>query len=163
MSLPELDREGRINILEIWEFHLEKSQKHLAESFWDTIVIPYWDWCEHQHYLALTDGDTERSKFWELLPLSYDTFPKAVKRAIHRPPSSLGQVYSFLKRILKTDFATRYPDEFTALLIVLIQIDQYPYGNKDNWGKLWHSIKDSGAKKIGELRDELAKKKVIDE
>jgi hypothetical protein len=163
VSLPELDREGRINILGIWEFHLERSQKHLAESFWNTIIIPYWDWCERQRYLALPDGDTERFKFWDLLPLSYEAFPKAAKRAIHLAPSRLDQVYAFPERLLKTNFSTLYPEEFSNLLLVFIQADQNPLWHKDVWEKLWDSVKNSGTKKLTRLRDELARKKVISE
>lgn len=161
VSLSELDREGRVHILEMWEHHLEKSQKHLAVSFWEDIIIPYWDWYERQHYLALPDGDTERFKFWELLPLSHEAFPKAVKRAIRLAPSRLDQVYRFPERLLKTNFSTLYPEEFSNLLLVFIQVDQNPLWHNDVWEKLWDSVKNSGTKKLAKLRDELARKKVI--
>jgi hypothetical protein len=145
----------------MWVNHLEKSQKNLAESFWETIIIPYWDWCERQGYLALPDGNTERFKFWELLPLSYEAFPKAAKRAIRLAPSQLNHVYRFPERLLKTNFSSLYPEEFSNLLFVFIQAIQNLLWDKDVWEKLWDSIKNSGTKKLAKLRDELARKKVI--
>ena len=82
-----IDREGRINILAMWKQHLDRAEKPLAESFWNTTIIPYWDWCERQRYLVLPNGNKERFRFWELIPYSYQIFNRAVKRAVNLAPS----------------------------------------------------------------------------
>ena len=156
-----IDREGRINILAMWQLHLDKAEKPIAESFWNTTIIPYWDWCERQRYLALPSGNTERSKFWELIPYSYQVFTKAVKRAVNLAPSGLDRVYSFLEELLKTDFSAIYPEAFTNLLLAFIKAEQNPRWHKNEWEKLWDSVKNSGAKRLGKLKDELARDGVI--
>ncbi|MBW2004818.1 MAG: hypothetical protein JRI72_09430 [Deltaproteobacteria bacterium] len=156
-----IDREGRINILAMWQQHLARAEKPIAESFWNTTIIPYWDWCERQRYLALPDGNTERFRFWELIPYSYQVVTKAVKKAVNLAPSGLDHVYPFHKELLKTDFSVLYPEEFTCLLLAFIQADQNPRWHKDEWEKLWDSVKNSGAKRLGKLKDELARKRGI--
>lgn len=153
-----IDREGRINILEMWQRHLDRAEKPIAESFWNTTIIPYWDWCERQRYLALPDGDTERFRFWVLIPYSHQLFTKAVKRAVKFAPSDLNDVYQFNDDLLKTDFSVLYPEEFVSLLLAVIQADQNPRWHKEEWEKLWDSVKNSKAKKLGKLKDELARK-----
>ena len=153
-----IEREGRIHILEMWQQHLARAEKPVAESFWNRIIIPYWDWCERQRYLALPDGNTERFRFWELIPYSYQLFTKAVKKAVNFAPSGLDDVYLFHDELLKTDFSVLYPEEFASLLLAFIQVDQNPRWHKDEWEKLWNSVKNSGAKRLGKLKDELARK-----
>jgi hypothetical protein len=68
----------------------------------------------------------------------------------------------FTEEILKNDYSISYPEEFTNFLLALLQADQNPEWTNDRWEKLWVSIKDSGTKKVGKLRDELARKKLID-
>lgn len=153
-----IDREGRINILEMWQRHLDRAEKPIAESFWNTTIIPYWDWCERQRYLALPDGNTERFRFWALIPYSHQLFTKVVKRAVKFAPSDLNDVYQFNDDLLKTDFSVLYPEEFVSLLLAVIQADQNPRWHKEEWEKLWDSVKNSKAKKLGKLKDQLAKK-----
>ena len=155
-----IDREGRIHILEMLREYLVRAEKPTAGGFWNRIIIPYWDWCERQRYLSLPDGNTERFKFWELIPYSHELFTKAVKRATTLASVKCDDVHLFIEELLKTDYSILYPDEFVSLLLAFIEMDQNPRWHKEEWEQLWNSVEKSGAKKLGRLKDQFAKKAV---
>ena len=67
----------------------------------------------------------------------------------------LSSIDSILARIDELD---KQQEEFVSLLLAVIQADQNPRWHKEEWEKLWDSVKNSKAKKLGKLKDQLAKK-----
>jgi len=153
-----LDEEGRLKLLEMWELHLEKAGKDVAEKFFRTVTLPYWDWCKVRY--AQSSTDNERFSFWKLLPFSYDIFPKAAQKAINFAPAKIDHVNLFPKQLAETNLGASYPEEFTNFLIAFMKADPNPLWHKEEWEQLWDSIKMSGAKNLQKLKDELARKQL---
>jgi hypothetical protein len=156
-----IDREGRQQLLSSWESHFEKAEENVVENFWQTIVLPYWEWCGQQGFLDLPDGDRERFGYWRLLPYSYAVFPKAEKKSIKYAPIKLEQVALFPKRIAESNLSNRFPDDFVDFLIAFIKADQNPHYHKDDWQQIWENVRHKGRKNLEELKNELARKGVI--
>ena len=152
-----VDSELRVNLLRGWKSHLENAQEVSAKRFFDNIVFPYWDWCARQDFFSGDNGDKERFAFWELVPLSFASFPEACRRAIQRRPSKIDYLGLFVSAAVN-DSTLRCPDELTELLIALLEFDPYPHGQEKNWRQSWNALKDTGAKRLIDLKNVLAKR-----
>jgi len=154
-----IDGKGRREILQTWEDHLEKAQKEVAEDFWKRVIIPYWDWTQ-KRYFGPPEGDKEKFCFWRLLPFSYSLFPQAAERAVNFAPTSIESEYLFPKKLLESGLSKTHPEDFTNLLITFITADQHPEWHEEEWQQLWNDVKDSGARNLNKLKDELARHKI---
>lgn len=155
-----IDASGRYKLMNSWENYLEKANKDVAEKFWEQVILPYWDWCNRQHYLALPDGNNERFHFWRLLPHSHDVFPQAVKKALAYAPSLIKDEFRFASEIAKSCLESRYSKEFVDILIAFIEADENPSWHRKQWQELWNKIRGSKEERLPELKDELAKKNI---
>lgn len=154
-----IEVEGRRGLLEAWENHLEQAQKEVAEDFWRSVVIPYWNW-SRTRYLKLPAGNMERLLFWKLLPFSHSLFPQAAQMAIDLAPSSIEDVYLFPKNLIESGLSKRYPEEFTNLFLAFIKADLHPDWHDEEWQQLWKDIKDCKARNLDKLKDELTKRNI---
>ena len=155
-----IDSTGRIKLLNSWENYLQKANKDVAEKFWENIILPYWDWCNLQHYLVLPDGNNERFHFWKLSPYSHDVFPLAAKKALDYTPGVIKNEYLFARDLAKSDLESRYSKEFVDILIAFIKAIENPNWHHKQWEELWNKVKDSKAERLPELKDELAKNNI---
>ena len=152
-----VDSELRVGLLRGWKSHLENAQAESAKKFFDTIVFPYWDWCARQDFFSGDNGDKERFAFWELVPVSFESFPEACKRAIQSQPSKITDVGLFVQDSIN-DSTLRYPNELTELLIALLEFDPNPHWQENDWRQGWQALKDTGATRLKDLENTLAKK-----
>ena len=130
-----------------------------AKQFFDNVLFPYWDWYARQDFFSGDNGDRERFAFWELVPLSFASFPEASQRAIQWRPSKIDYLRRFVHDAVN-DSTLRYPNEPTELLISLLEFDPYPPRQKKDWHRSWDSLKDTGARRLNDLEDALARKGV---
>lgn len=152
-----VDSELRVDLVYGWKTHLENAQEESAKNFLDTVVFPFWDWCERQTFFSSDNGDKERFAFWELVPLSFASFPEACRRAIQRRPSKIDYLGLFVRNAVN-DSTLRYPNELTDLLITLLEFDRNPHWQEKDWRRSWNALKDTGARKLTDLEDALARK-----
>ena len=149
--------ELRVDLLSGWKNHLKNAPEESRKRFFDTIVFPYWDWCAQQDFFSSDNGGTERFAFWELVPLSLGSFPEACRRAIQWPPSKINHLGLFVGDAVN-ETTLRYPNELTELLIALLEFDPCPQWQDKDWRRSWQVLKDTGAKKLTDLEDALARK-----
>jgi hypothetical protein len=154
-----VDSELRVEVLRGWKSHLENARAESANKFFDTIVFPYWDWCARQDFFSGDNGDKEQFAFWELVPISFESFPEACRRAIQRRPSKIVQFGLFVEDAVN-DSTLRYPNELTELLIALLEFDPNPHWQAKGWRRSWQALKDAGAKRLSDLENMLARKGV---
>ena len=152
-----VDSELRVMLLGGWKRHLAGAEEANAIKFFKNIVFPYWDWCARQDFFCGTDGDRERFGFYELVPLSFALFPEASRRAAEWRPSKIPESALFVRDAVND--ATRcYPNELTNLLIALLDVDPHPHWRERDWQQSWLSLKDTGAKRLADFENVLARK-----
>ena len=152
-----VDSELRVYLLRGWKSHLDKAEEKSAKKFIESVILPYWDWCQHQDFFRGDTADRERLGFWELVPFSFESFPEASRRAIQRRPSKIDSLGLFVRQAVN-DSTLRYPDELTELLIAGLECDPHPEWQDDEWRSNWHALKNTGAKRLIEFKNALAKK-----
>jgi hypothetical protein len=89
--------------------------------------------------------------------LSFASFPEASRKAIERRPSKIEHLGLFVEDAVN-DSTLRYPNELTELLIALLEFDPYPHWQEKDWRRSWQALKDTGATRLSELENTLAKK-----
>jgi hypothetical protein len=155
-----VDSELRLALLHGWKTHLKNAQEASAKGFFDSIVFPYWDWCERQDFFRDDITDKERFGFWELVPHSFKSFPEACLKAIQRRPSTIAHLGLFVRDAVN-DSTLGYPNELTELLIAVLECDPHPQWQDKDWREGWHALKNSGAKRLTDLENALAKKGIL--
>jgi len=154
-----VDSQLRVELLRGWKRHLQNAQEENVRRFYDAILFPYWDWCARQDFFRGDSADKERFGFWELVPLSFASFPEARRRAVERRPSTVDHL-GLLVRDAVNESTLRYPDDLTELLIAVLECDPHPQWQDKDWREGWHVLKNSGAKRLTDLENALAKKGV---
>jgi hypothetical protein len=152
-----VDSELRVMLLHGWKRHLTDGEEANAVKFFENVVFPYWDWCIRQDFFSGVDGDRERFGFWELVPLSFTLFPEASRRAAKWRPSKISHFALFVRDAVN-ESTRHYPNELTELLIVLLDLDPHPHWQERDWQQSWHALKDTGAKRLADFENSLAKK-----
>ena len=140
-----------------WQSHLANAQEDNTKNFFESILFPYWDWCEQQVFFTGDNGDNERFAFWELVPRSSACFPEAYRRAIRLPPSKVAHIGLFVSDAVN-DSTLRYPNELTGFLIAVLELDEHPLWLEKEWRESWKALKDAGANNVTEFENSLARK-----
>ena len=156
-----IDRQGRQALLHSLGIHFKNAEENLVEKYWQTTLLPYWDWCGQQGFLELPEGDKERFDFWRLIPYSHAFFPEAKKRAIHWVPDKIEQIALFPKKIAESNLGERFPEDFIEFLIAFIRADRHPDWHNEDWVAIWDNVKTKKVTKLEELKNELARTGVI--
>jgi len=152
-----VDAELRLDMLHGWKRHLKNAQEETAKQFFAEVLFPYWDWCVRQDFFSGDNGDRERFAFWELVPLSFASFPEASGRAIQWRPSKITHTSLFVRDAVN-DSTQRFPNELTELLIALLEFDPYPQARTKEYHRSWDVLKGTGVKRLTDLKNTLAKK-----
>ena len=152
-----VDSEIRVMLLHGWKRHLANAEEANAVKFFEKVVFPYWDWSANQEFFRNADGNRERFGFWELVPLSFASFQEACRRAIQNRPLNLTHVGLFVRDAVN-DATLRYPNELTELLITFLDFDPAPQWYQSDWSKIWPRLKVTGALKLFDLENALARK-----
>lgn len=152
-----VDSEVRTALLRGWKTHLKNAQEASAKGFFDSIVFPYWDWCERQDFFRGNIADKERFGFWELVPLSFSSFPESYRRALQRRPSAIDNLGLFVPDAVN-ESTLRYPNELSELLIAALECDPHPQWQEKDWRQSWHALKDTGARRLTDFENALARK-----
>ena len=156
-----INSKGVLALLRVWCNKLAKAESKIAQDFFNLAVFPLWDWFNSPASRDILFSDEIRFEFWYLLPYSFNQFPKAVNSAVERSPQNFLHVRSFARNLLKTNYASSYPDKYVNLLLSYVQFVDKPEYMKKEWKLLWESIKDSGATKLNELQEILARNDLI--
>jgi hypothetical protein len=154
-----VDSQLRVELLRGWKRHLQNAQEESVKKFSDAILFPYWDWCARQDFFRGANADKERFGFWELTPFLFAYFPDACGRATQRQPSTIDHLGLFVRDAVN-ESTLRYPDDLTELLIAVLECDPHPQWQEDDWREAWHALKNSGAKRLTDLENALAKKEI---
>ena len=152
-----VDSQLREELLRGWKRHLQNAQEESVEKFSDTILFPYWDWCARQDFFRGANADKERFGFWELTPFLFTYFPDACGRATQRQPSTFDHLGLFVRDAVN-ESTLRYPDDLMELLIAVLECDPHPQWQEEDWREGWHALKNTGAKRLTDLENALAKK-----
>jgi hypothetical protein len=152
-----VDSQMRVELLRGWKKHLQNAQEESVEKFSDAILFPYWDWCARQDFFRGANADKERFGFWELTPFLFTYFSHACDRATQRRPSTIDHLGLFVRDAVN-ESTLRYPDDLTELLIAALECDPHPQWQEEDWRESWHALKKSGAKRLTDLENVLAKK-----
>jgi hypothetical protein len=152
-----VDSELRVKVLNGWKNHLENASDESAKKFFDKILFPFWEWCTRQKFFSSDDGNKERFAFWELVPLSHTSFPEASRRAIQWQPSRIDH-FGLLVHDLVNESTQQHPNELTDLLVALLNFDPHPHWQTKDWRRSWEALKDSGARRLREFENALARK-----
>ena len=152
-----VDSEVRAALLRGWKTHLKNAQEASAKGFFDSIVFPYWDWCERQVFFRGNIADKERFGFWELVPLSFSSFPESYRRALQRRPSTIDNLGQFVPDAVN-ESTLRYPNELSELLIAALECDPHPQWQEQDWRQSWYALKDTGARRLTDFENALARK-----
>jgi hypothetical protein len=155
-----VDSQLRLELLRGWKRHLQNAQEESVKKFSDAILFPYWDWCARQDFFRGANADKERFGFWELAPFLFTYFPDACGRATQRRPSIIDHLGLFVRDAVN-ESTLRYPDDLTELLIAVLECDPHPQWEEEDWREGWHALKNSGAKRLTDLENALAKKGVL--
>ena len=154
-----VDSQLRVELLRGWKRHLQNAQEESVKRFSDVILFPYWDWCARQDFFRGANADKERFGFWELTPFLFTYFPDACGRATQRQPSTIDHLGLFVRDAIN-ESTLRYPDDLTELLIPVLECDPHPQWQEEDWREAWHALKNSGAKRLTDLENALAKKEI---
>jgi len=157
-----MDQNGRRLLLDAWKDMLKNANAALADQFWQQVLLPYWKWSTQQEFFILPDGNNLRFDFWSLLPFSYGVFKQAVKLAIDFPPEKIEHVGKFTEDLTKAEFAYQESEELLDFLLMFIKVDFNPYWEKEKWLKLLDMVKNCPESKLNILKDELAKKRILE-
>jgi len=84
-------------------------------------------------------------------------FPDACRKATQRHPSKIDQLGLFVRDAVN-ESTLRYPDDLVELLIAVLERDPHPEWEEEDWRKGWHALKNSGAKRLSDLENALAKR-----
>lgn len=152
-----VDSELRVMLLHGWKRHLANAEEANAVKFFQNVVFPYWDWCVRQDFFRRAEGDRERFGFWELVPLAFTAFQEASRRAIQSRPVKPQDVGLFVRDAVN-DATLRYPNELTELLIAFLDFDPSPHWHEADWSKIWPRLKNTGANRLVDLENSLARR-----
>lgn len=152
-----VDSDLRVALLRGWKNHLKNAQEESAKRFFDSILFPYWDWCARQDSFRIDNADKERFGFWELIPLSFASFPEACWRAHQRRPSTIDNLGLFVREAVN-DSTLSYPNELTELLIALLELDFHPQWQEEDWRASLKALRSTGARRLNDLENALARK-----
>lgn len=157
-----IDQKGRKSLIDAWGEHLERASKDIAEKFFESTIIPYWEWYMNQTFLNTPESNELKFSFWLLLPFSYNYFELLVQKALEMAPNEIERSYYLIQNISKSDYLLNYPDALSSLLNRLIIIDKNPILYKDELYNLWNKLKNTDSENIDKLGNELAQKGIIE-
>ncbi len=150
-----VDSDVRLGLLQGWRIHLQQAEVSASSSFFNVLLLTYWDWCARQTFFA--ENDKERTAFLELVPFSGSAFPEAARRAIKYAPRGIEHPWQLLNNLSNSNVLT-YRDEVAALLVKVLEVSGNPQWDDDEWKKLWLKLGHLPKDQQDKLRNALAEK-----
>lgn len=154
-----VNKGDRAHLLEAWEDHLSSASTEDAECFTKSVLFPYWDWCQKQTFFTTPEGDSERRRFWDLVPYTGRYFSGACKRAQHARPSRAEGHYRLLTA-LGSGRPWDSPSDAVEFAICILDVTENPQWDKEQWLAIWKKATDLAPTNLDALRNALAKRDV---